>query len=1224
MTDSMNSPIVLSAAQTLQIPLSGVKLIEASAGTGKTYAISNLYLRFVLAGRKVSEILVVTFTNAATEELRGRIRTRLHEAVQLLESISSDANDKLPLVKDDFLSLLLTDLTSHVDELPNLIARLRLAVRTMDEASIYTIHGFCQRALTDQAFSSGQAFDLELISDDDPLWQDALKDWWRRSTYELGSDELALLKSSLGSLAKMLQLQRPLRHGYDRTLLPVVEETPASLYEKWRGMRVRLTTLGQSWMPRREELTTALLESTALSRTKTNGYKPEDLLAAFDVLDNYFAADDLLAVPDELQLLCADHLRANNKATKLDSDPRLQDEFFIECQTVIAGIADIRQRFRIAALIDATDFAAQQTERIKTTSQTISFNDQLTRLLYALEGETGQTLADALRKSFPVAMIDEFQDTDLVQYGIFRLLYLRPDMNSISTHEVAEETLDRKPEGLIMIGDPKQAIYSFRGGDIFAYAEARNDAGENLYTLDTNWRSVPALITAVNTIFKQRETPFVYAEAIEFTPVLAANKNHAPLYENDEPVTPMTLWKIPLSDDGKPYAKTVMDEMVAGAVSDEIARLIVAGQQGNVTMGERALRPGDIAVLVRTNNEGARVRDALAVRGVSAVSVGRETVFECAEAKALELLLSAVEHYGDRNALRVALSTDLLGLSYSQIAEIVEDLPRWLQWAEQVRALNVMWRQKGFMSMFSALLQTLGIGLRIALQPLAERRLTNLLHLAELLQQTSKTHSGMESLLAWYREQIASSSDQETELRLESDEALVKIVTIHASKGLEYPVVFVPWLWTCKPRDKNRNGNGYIEFHNGQGRACLDMGTEQRDEHLRLAEKERLAEDVRLAYVALTRARAKVYLAWGDVGGGYGTSDRTALAWLLHSQQNPEELVHAFLSADLTEPAMAIRLQKLANDSNDTIVVEPLPTVGNHIFVSRSEQKDVSLAASIFTGSIATDWRVTSFSGLTRAIHQPVTHGSMTPTNDPIFNFAAGSQTGLFLHKVLENLDFQGDIENQAALLNNKFAEDFGFDAARQQDIVVKWMHCVVSTPLDEKEFALVSVSRNKRLDELEFDFSVNHVSVAHLNQVLANWHDGEFSPVGVEDFRGMITGIIDLVFEHEGRFFVADYKSNFLGTALTDYAPNELRKAILERRYDLQYLIYTLALHRYLRQRITDYSYGAYMGGVYYLFLRGMRPESGPRYGVYHDLPSLELIEMLDKHVFGSARVRS
>ncbi len=1218
-------PAVLDARQTLDLDLNGVKLIEASAGTGKTYAIANLYLRYVLAGRSINEILVVTFTNAATEELRGRVRQRMYDSLRLLENIFQlsaettatneaeieDSKTGLALqideIEDQFLRLLLQQLAqATTDYTPaDAQARLKLAVRTMDEAAIYTIHGFCQRALSDHAFNSGQPFQVEIASDDSLLWQQALTDWWRCESYELNASSSDLFLNALGSLHSFIGRQKMLRDVRDHIVVPDSVERLDELYARWHQLPVSRHKISALWQERHLELKEILLTSPALSRTKTNGYQPDALQEYFVRLDKFFAAQEIALQPEVLTRLCAHHLNENNTPKKRGTDPKLDDGFFKECSQIINTMKEIEAAFTIRALLDATDFARLQIERVKQQARSMSFSDQLTRLYDALQRPQGVALANNLREAFPVAMIDEFQDTDAVQYGIFRKLYLQDPLDGLMPLT-----------SLIMIGDPKQAIYSFRGGDIFTYIEARKDAAENLYTLDTNWRSVPPLITAVNTLFGNREDPFIYSEAIEFTSVHAAAKPvHKLLREEGEPAVPLSIWQLPTDD--KAISKSKLEESLHKSTADEIFRLIAAGREGKATIGDAPVQPGDIAVLVRNAYQGAGVRAQLLRRGINAVTVGRDKVFASNEAHGLLALLSAVINCTDRTLLRNALASHLLNFSYQEIAATVDNEHEWLLWTQRMKSFNALWQQKGFMPMFQSLMQTLSLGLRIASADNAERRMTNVLQLAELLQQNARTHPGLEALISWYRQQIEGAAEEETELRMESDEALVKIVTIHASKGLEYPVVFVPYLWNCKPLELS---TGVVKFHDDMHQACLDMGSVDIERHFILAEKERLAEDLRLAYVALTRAKTKIYLAWGEAEWR-ARSGKTALAYLLFNTQSAKELNTHLPDAIAKGMDLHSPLQALSERSAGTIEIVPMPEPAISKRLPGTVASDQILSAAQFSGQIASDWRIASFSALTRGVHQAPHTGSARNTLDPILNFPAGSHTGLFLHSLLEEIDFQIETAVQVIELHKKYAARYGLDKERLQDTVVVWTQNILQTALDSPlaadGFSLSHLPMQRRLNELAFDFSVQKVSVSRLNQTLSARAVPALSALDAADFRGMVTGIIDLIFEREGRFYIADYKSTYLGGALSDYAPDKLQQAMLDRRYDLQYLLYCVALQRYLRQRLPAYSYQQHFGGVYYLFLRGMRPEHGNAYGVFYDRPAQELLDELDTVIF-------
>jgi exodeoxyribonuclease V beta subunit len=1182
----MSGPM-LDPPTVLALPLNGMQLIEASAGTGKTYTIANLYLRHVVDGRDVAELLVVTFTVAATDELRGRIRARLFETLALLEHES--------YTDDSFLAGLVLRLRDQ-GLTEQTARRLRLAVRAMDEAAIYTIHGFCQRVLSEFAFNSGQQFRLEVLADDGDLWHRAIQDWWRRTGYPLNPVQARLFRDSLGDLEAFEALVTPLLGVQHKRLLPEVDGWDR-LLTRWDALAVELEVLAGRWRRDGVSLQQVVRESKGLSRARTSPYQSDRLDQTLALLDGYFAEAERMPPPDGFEVLTAQCLQ---RFALKKTDPALVDGFFQRCSELWVRFCALKRDLRAAALTDAAAFAREQVRQAKFIAQVLAYDDLLAEMYQALHGGNGTELAEAVRRRFPVAMIDEFQDTDPVQYGIFRELYR-----------------DSPDCGLIMIGDPKQAIYSFRGGDIFTYMQAREDVGDaGVYTLGINWRSTPQVVNAVNAVFEQRAAhAFVYGETIPFMAIRAADKRPPDLTRGGERQAALQLWVLPEGRNAKggpkPLPKDEARALSHAAVAQEIARLLAEGRAGTARLGDQALRPRDIAVLVRTSFEAAGLRQMLAEHGVNAVSVGRDSVFNSPESDALEVLLAAVLDPRERELARVALTCALLDLDYTQIERIIQSEAQWVDWVDQLLLLHQSWQRKGFMSMFQQLLRRLGIAEAIGRGEQGERRLTNLLHLGELLQQASKAHPGMDALLGWYRAQRNRRATEEAELRLESDEALVQIATIHASKGLEYPVVFVPYLWGCKPRALN----GLLEFHRGK-EACLDAGSDDIEAHLLLAEQERLAEDVRLAYVALTRAQTALYLVWGRAGSRDGSAGQTALAWLLHPHQPRERLAaerpDAFAGLAELEPD----LQRLAERAQGDIVVTPLPPSGVAI-AAPPEESPEALAPRRFAGPMAIDWRINSFSALTRDVHSGPAIARAGAADDPALQFPAGSHVGSYLHRLLECLDFRGDIERQVLQHSAQVAARFNLDHERWGASAAAWLARVIATPLDAQGLRLAQLPLQARLNELEFDFSTQRVDIPSLNALLEEAAGQPLPPLEVATFRGMVTGIIDLVFEYEGRFYIADYKSNFLGGQFSDYERPQLEGTVYERRYDLQYLLYTLALHRYLRQRVNRYDYARHFGGVYYLFLRGMRPESGTTCGIYFVRPVTALVEALDRRIF-------
>ncbi len=1210
---------ILDASALQGLPLHGLKLIEASAGTGKTHTIANLYLRYVLEGLSPRDLLVVTFTNAATDELRGRIRQRLHRLLRQLRSI--DAKQAVEEVKDAFEQGLLDQFSVDAQARERAVRQLTLAVRSMDEAAIHTIHGFCQRALTDHAFHSGQSMEVTLLADDSALWEEALRDWWRRRITMLERCDLDAVMEAIGGFGSLLQRQKALRDSEYRKWFPQPSPRVDDVFEQRQQLLGELHRLARTWTKRARELCEPLLHSKALRRTRDNGLKPDRLPAVLEELDAWWRSGVHDELHPQFRLLCQRYLLDNVKpsAAAKGGDAALEDPFFEQCQAVWDAAAEQREHLAVALLYEAHQDASAAVERRKLQRHVMAYSDQLTRLSDALRGESAESLADHLRRRFPVAMIDEFQDTDALQYHIFRCIY--PD-RLLEADAMASPPVETRAGllALILIGDPKQAIYSFRGGDIFTYMEARRSAAGQRYTLGTNWRSSPGLIEAVNTLFLSRDEAFLYRKAIEFEAVAPAEKPHRKLQRDGQVQVPLTLWRMPMNPDqyrdgrAKPWSKAQAESMAAGASAAEIARLL----DGHTRLGDRGLRAGDIAVLVPTHDKGTTVRRQLAAQGIAAVTVSRHSVFDSEEARGLLLLLRGIVHCHDRRRMRQGLGSSLLGHGYQTLAACIEEEADWLDFATRLRELHEEWRRSGFMVAFQRLMQVLDVGERMAAGSDPERRMTNVLQLAELIQQQSVVTPGMEGLLAWYERQLQESDTEESELRLESDSDLVHIITIHASKGLQYPVVFLPFLSTTRIVEQKREQ--VVHFHDEEGRACTDLRPVSDESNLLLADRERLAEDVRLLYVAMTRAETKLYMTWGNVGNSGGAAGHTALAWLLYSDRSADSLLRERFKAapGADEETFTAPLLALQRKAPDVIHCEELPVkedaggpVNNHIDESLPE-----LAVAGFNGRIDTDWRIASFSALTRDVHQMPHDGSPRTGLDPILDFPAGSRIGLYLHSVLEELDFTGDIREQTSALHGKLAPRYGLDVEGHLHTVCDWMEQVTGAALGVDELRLADIPPSRRLNELTFDFTVGSMDMDALNRDLTMLAGRQLAPIEASDFKGLVTGVIDLVFEHDGRFYLADHKSNFLGGALDDYREEKLGQAVLDRRYDVQYLLYSVALHRYLGHRLPGYDYDDHFGGAFYFFLRGMRMDHGPSTGIWHRRPKRALIEGLDRRL--------
>ena len=1176
----------------------GFCLIEASAGTGKTFTIAGLFLRLILERDvPVREILVVTFTEAATEELRGRIRKTLADAAVALAAGRTDNKGLAEL------------LAPHWANGATLAARLQRALTLFDEAAIYTIHAFCQRTLRDRAFESGSLFDLELMPDDRAILQETADDWWRRSFYEA---------SALLAAVALKQKSKP------EALLPLLRN-----HSRHPGLRI-LSRAGERPL---DELQTALTAAFGSARAAWLGKRAE-VQAIFDAKETWakgghkkdgrvrqwFAALDAgfgeagpdAATLDALENLTPDAM-AENTGKKKKATVTPQHEFFDRAGKVM----DAAENFLAGLKVDFLQFAHKELPRRKERHKVQSFDDLLTRLRSALVAPGGDALARAIRQRYRAALIDEFQDTDPVQSDIFRRIF------------VVDATAPADARAVFLVGDPKQAIYGFRGADVFSYLDARRHAARE-FSLDRNWRSEAGLVHAVNTIFSAQPNPFA-VEDIAFAPVTAAGHADAePLTENGLRLPPMHCWFME-RDGGKALAKDATRERLPGVVATEIVRLL----NGDVLLGERRLSPRDIAVLVRTNEEAGWMQEALRQRGVPSVLHTDRSVFSTPEARELQRLLEAFAQPGRDRLLRPALATGLMGLNGSALDAFSHDETAWQSEVERFRAWHDLWREHGFAAMFRAWLRDATVRQRLLTFADGERRLTNVLHLGELLHQAAgQSRPGMNGLLRWFADQIAvpDSASDEQQLRLERDDEAVRLVTIHKSKGLEYPVVFCPFSWYAFGDPRKIES---VSFHerDAEGRVtprmALDLGSDQMPRHLEFASEEKLAEELRLLYVALTRAQHRCYFVWGAMKGAEGS----APAWLLHrppSLNTPSKDALAAHFGTLDDAALRRDLDALVNASRHgdaaTIQVASLPAENGDTFKPR-ESSAAELRARRFTARIPMDWRIASFSSLVanapdeepdhdRATSAPATAEVEEVPATGIFAFPRGTQAGTCLHKIFEEVDFTktGDDQTMEKLVAGKLSEH-GIDAEKFGPAVVATVRRTVGVALEPDGFTLAQVPMSARLNELEFCFPVRELSPALLRAGFAGTHTELAARLGRLGFipaGGFVKGFIDLVFRIDGRFHILDWKSNWLGHRVEDYGQAALARAMTENFYTLQYHLYAVALHRYLALRVPGYDYARHFGGVRYVFLRGL-DVGRPALGIFADRPDAALVESLN-----------
>ncbi len=1188
-------PDPLGAALDFEVaPLGGSVLVEASAGTGKTWTIAALVLRLLLeqhagGGRcRIEDILVVTYTNAATAELRDRILALLVAARAGLETGRADD----PRVSHA--------LAVTAERRADARADLDLAIASFDLAPVYTIHGFCQRALADNAFESGRPFDTEILADESALRESAARDFWRREMAKVGPERAeALLRGFKGPDGLLARVKPAL----DRPYADLVDTGPApDLTSITPRARAAYERARMHWTGARD----SIVSLVANAKLNGNSYPPGRLAEWWTDLDAYFAGASIDSPPDKLARLTPEALaKGRTKAGTVPEHP-----LFAEASALLGALdelavgsgaadADLLARF---LLYCRTEVARGKRERALQ-----SYDDLLTGLRDALRGAGGAGLAAALRARYTAALIDEFQDTDPIQ------------------SEVLQHIWGNSAQPLYFVGDPKQAIYGFRGADVFAYLGFRAHASAG-FTLAVNQRSDPPLLDAVAALFAGADR-FLISD-IAWVPVSPTDRPRGQLAIEDAQ-RPFTVWHV-RPEPGE--TKDGVRRRIADAVAADIARLLALSRAGEARIvppggDSEALAMSDIAVLVSKHAEGDIVREALARAGLASVTYGADSVYASREAEDLERILRAVAEPGREALLRAALATEPFGMDAAALAALATDGADWEGWVARFREYHDLARTDGFVRMWRELALREGISERLLAHADGERRMTNMAHLVELLHGRAEIEgldvAQLVRALGHARETPIRDPDAE-QLRLESDENLVNIITVFRAKGLEFPVVYCPFLWD----GYQRSGRGRVAVfhpHGAAGGALIDLGGPDIDTHREIAAAEELAGDLRLAYVALTRARHRCTVAWGALRD----AETSAMAWLLHAPDASGDdpigaLRKAFRQVD--DRALTARLDRLVLDSNGAIAVSLLPTT-THAQDQGGPTPPAALVARAFKGNAAPGWRVSSFSGLVarRADEMPDYDSIRTPVvaprqvgGDDAFGLPRGVRLGTALHKVLEGLDFAvTDDARIVAAVARELAQS-GLEESWTR-ATVRVVADVVATPLDASGFALRDLVRANRVDELEFTYPVRGAAASELAAALAPMRaNGSRIPDSIGSLllapaRGFMRGYIDLVFARDGRYFIADYKSNWLGNTIEDYAPDRLAVAMADSFYDLQYLVYTVALHRLLATRIRNYDYERHFGGIYYLFLRGMRPAHGPSFGVYFARPAESLVRTLD-----------
>ena len=1119
----------------LDFELQGKKMIEASAGTGKTFSVAILVVRLLVETETdIKSILMMTFTKAAAAEMEERIRLFIRESYSYLED-GHNVNETLKSLLDD---------KADTDENKlKIIGKLKRAILDMDQMSVSTIHSFCSNILTEYAFETGQLYGVEPLEDLSLLIEGYVNEFWRKNVATLNT----------GLLAELIDLD------YNReSIVKVIQDVLS-------GKRYVPYIAGNNFDLTAQDL------MTDLEHIQANwGFIYENI----SEIENTRSRNEYLNLYNN-----NDYEGFLNKLIKATEASKPAD-YLTKFKIIIKLIKHIEliQKINCNAIADITG-------KIKShmlSNNNISFDDMIVKMETAITSTTGGAIISALRNKYKAIFIDEFQDTDKSQYNIFKNVFI------INNHDTF----------VCLIGDPKQMIYAWRKADMGTYIAAKADmdlinGDQVVYFMKENFRSSYKYIEAMNLFF----TPFspnfetfnmpgvVEYQNINFPQIGARTLNEITDTDTESALAPLNIEMYQAKPDM--YKRFMRD--IQGLLKGNTTIKIPDPKESS---GYRKVRASDIGVLVRTKKQANSIKKLLSKYGIPAVKIDDANIFETIEA---EKILYLLEAFNERtpNKIRRALLATFINIQSNTIVDVDTDII-----TEKFKTYNDIFEKKGvyhalksFFTGFNIqhyLLFEFGIG--------GERVYANLIQVAESLHQIEHEKKlASTDLKIWLRKMIAQQENIKTseyEQRIESDENAVKIVTIHKSKGLEYNIVFAPFL-DLKPFPR-----GNSSFRDVNDEFCFVEHDYLDNLQEELFESQNEEENKRLIYVAITRAKYRTYI--------YATTNAkymgTIRGYISKITQNQQDDIDGLINIVQIDPEYTNNLRY------------PIRSFYRDI------QEAIVLTPKEFGGDFPVDnWWKMSYSRLASKNHEIKEFTKPDEITDAfdkfVFDqFPKGAKAGNILHTILEKIDFttndngNWDVEIDNAL---NFYRVKGNLENLKLNIKI-WLDHILNAEIkmpDDVTLKLCEVKHEDRINELEFDFNMNEFDVISVANVVGETEvriNTELSKI-----KGVMNGKMDLFFRYNGKYYILDWKSNFLGFTIDDYKNDNVEEAMTDNNYHLQYLIYTMASRLYLRNRIQNFDYSKQFGGVVYLFLRGIRTDSDN--GIFKRIPSESILDNME-----------
>ena len=1121
------------------ISLKGRHIIEASAGTGKTYSIVGIYIRLLLEKKLLpNQILVMTFTKDATQEIISRVEKGLREKIKD-KSLKNEAKK-----------------------------HLKTALLHIDEASIFTIHSFCKKILSEQAFASRMEMDIVMEADTSDLLIKSINQYFRENINK---------NKPIYELLKNANLHTPNKFIENKNIEDFLNST-YDIYCSNDNLNKLINDIKQLKKEKLENFLNLEKDISDFLNKKGKNEQPNQRENEYKIILDWLNQHNNFNFPETIKIFTnGTKLKAKQfKNFNIKPLKELCNNLnLLKQQKQIQKICiDIRLKYRY----------------LKEQRKILNFEDLIIQLHNAVKNSSD--LVKILQEQYPVALIDEFQDTDLLQYEILNAIYPKEKQNLL----------------LLMIGDPKQAIYGFRGGDIFTYLKAKNSCNyENIWGMETNWRSTKEMIKAYNRLFYTEDfnnnseniKKDIFSEGINYNLVnFPKESNDKQLIINDN------LKAINYFYSDEDIDKFKGDKKLSEWVANEIVRLL----------NLEKVKQSDIAILVSNKNQADIIKKKLSDKNLNSVYLSeRQNVYDSLEAKEILAVMEAVNNPSNQTLIKKALSTSLFGSTATDFIKYLDGNNNdYNKKISRIKNLQERWVKSGFMNMIINIIHQ-DYQQRTNSK---ERNITNILHLAELIKIAENKYKNPKQLIKWYREQINNKNSTEAELRLESDDNLIKIITIHGSKGLEYPIVFIPFA--SYVNTKNLNEKFINKYHDKQKvKTIYSIGKDKQIKEI--VNRETIEELKRLFYVAVTRAEQRCYI--GAVK--YSKCEESPLAQFLQ-----------FVKGD----NWSEKIEQITNNfENQSSIINIDDYQNNQKLKINNIQKNTENLKAKEIILKNDNWQMLSYSKISQGkqinfdlekdLNDDIKEENITnniDSNLPLrFRATKGADIGNLLHNVFEETDFSSinninDIDDELIF---KQMNKYNIVEKKDTENLKKWILECFNADIpsidsnDKSTFSLNDINNLKTIKETNFYLPIknNELYKTEIFKILAKYRNCNLEDINnTNNFKvfGMLHGFIDLIFEYEGKYYVADYKSNHLGNKIENYTQEAMKNKNEKSLYDLQYLIYSVALVRFLKENIKNFDFNKHFGGVYYLYLRGMK--NG--YGVYKTKPSEEIINSFNK----------